>query len=128
MGALTDAGENLLLTWVCGRTATQPTTLYLALETDTTASDSAAGTEVTGGSYVRKAITFGADASGGSISNTQDIVFTGMPGVTVKSGAVYSASTGSTGRLWYGALTAQKTLNAGDTFTVSAGSLTLSLD
>jgi hypothetical protein len=45
----------------------------------------------------------------------------------VKAGAVYDASTGGT-RLWYGALTAQKTLNAGDTFTVSTGSLTLSLD
>jgi hypothetical protein len=50
-----------------------------------------------------------------------------MPAVTVKAGAVYDASTGGT-RLWYGALTAQKTLNAGDTFTVSTGSLTLSLD
>lgn len=127
MGALTDAGENLLLNWVCGRTATQPTTLYLALETGSGANDSAPGTEVSGGSYARKAITFGSNAASGSISNTQDIVFTGMPAVTVKAGAVYDASTGGT-RLWYGALTAQKTLNAGDTFTVSTGSLTLSLD
>jgi len=127
MGALTDAGENLALNWLCGRTATQPTTLYLALETTDTATDSSAGTEVTGGSYSRKSITFGSAASGGSISNTADIVFTGMPAATVKAGAVYDAPTGGN-RLWYGNLTANKTLNAGDTFTVSAGSLTLSLD
>jgi hypothetical protein len=127
MGALTDAGENLLLNWVCGRTATQPTTLYLALET-AAGSDSSNGTEVSGGSYARQPITFGSNAASGSISNTQDIVFTGMPAATVVSGSVWSASTGSTGRLWYGNLTASKTLNAGDTFTVSTGSLTLSLD
>jgi len=126
MGALTDTAENLLLTWVCNAgTATRPTTLYLALET-AAGSDSAGGTEVTGGSYSRKSITFGTAASG-SISNSADIVFTNMPAGTVVSGAVYDASTAGN-RLWYGNLTASKTLNAGDTFTVAAGSLTLSLD
>jgi hypothetical protein len=127
MGALTDTAENLLLTWVCNAgTATRPTTLYLALETGSGATDSSPGTEVTGGSYARKAITFGTAASG-SISNSADVVFTGMPAATVTAGAVYDAATGGN-RLWYGNLTASKTLNAGDTFTVSAGSLTLSLD
>lgn len=127
MGALTDYGENLALNWLCGRTVTQPTTLYLALESTTTGSDSAPGTEVSGGSYARKPITFGTAASTGSISNTADILFTGMPAVTVKAGAVYDASTGGN-RIWYGNLTAEKTLNSGDTFTVTTGSLSLALD
>ena len=126
MGALTDYAENLVLNWVCKATGTAPTTLYLALETTTGGSDSAPGTEVTGGSYVRKAITFGT-VSGGSVSNSADIVFTNMPAVTVQAGSIWDAST-SGNRLWYGNLTAPKNLNAGDTFTVAAGSLTLSLD
>jgi hypothetical protein len=126
MGALTDYGENLLLNWVCKATGTAPSTLYLALETDQIATDSTPGTEVTGGSYARKAVTFATSTSGSSASNA-DVVFAGMPAVTVKAGAIYDAAT-SGNRIWYGNLTANKTLNAGDTFTVSAGSLTLSLD
>lgn len=126
MGALTDAGENLLLNWMCKGTGTAPATLYLALESTTTGSDASPGTEVSGGSYARKPITFGTVASG-SVSNSSDITYTGMPAVIVQAGSIYDAATGGT-RLWYGNLTASKTLNSGDTFTVSAGSLTLSLD
>lgn len=128
MGALTDAGENLALNFFVAGSFTAPTTLYLALHSDSQ-SDSSAGTEITGGSYVRKAVTWGT-VSGGAVSNSADINFDGMPAVPspgITSGSLWTASTGGT-RLWYGDIAAQKTLNSGDTFKVAAGSLTLTLD
>ena len=117
--------ENQLLDALVGTTAyTVTTPIKLALVT-ANGNDASAGTEVTGGSYARQTITFGA-ASSGSITNSGTINFTGMPSCTVVGIELYD-SAGSPKRLAYGALTSSRTVTSGDTVQFSASSVTLSL-
>lgn len=123
--ALTNTGENRCLDFILGLTATAPTTpLKVALVT-ANGSDTAAGTEVTGGSYARQDLSVGA-ASGGATSNSADLVFTGMPAATVVGVEIWD-SAGTPVRLWYGALAASRTVSAGDELRVPAGDLDLSI-
>ena len=117
--------ENQLLDALVGTTANTVTTpIKLALVT-ANGSDSAAGTEVTGGSYARQTITFGA-ASSGQIANSGTVSFTGMPSCTVVGIEIYD-SAGTPKRLAYGPLTNTRTVTAGDTVQFAASSVTLSL-
>lgn len=122
---LTDAAENLAINWlfVPAQSPTRPTSpLTVALVT-AAGSDSALGTEVTGGSYARQNVVF-TTASGGATANNADIVFTNMPAATVVGVAVFE--NGGV-RVAYGALSANKTTNSGDTFTITTGNLSISL-
>lgn len=122
---MTNTAENRALDFINGLTATAPTTpLKVALVT-ANGSDTAAGTEVTGGSYARQDLSVGA-ASGGATSNSADLVFTGMPAATVVGVEIWD-SAGTPVRLWYGALAASRTVSAGDELRVPAGDLDLSL-
>ena len=122
---LPDTIENQLLDALVGTSSYSVTTpIKLALVT-ANGSDSAAGTEVTGGSYARQTIAFDA-ASGGSIDNNAAISFTGMPACTVVGIEIYD-SAGSAKRLAYGPLTASRTVTAGDTVQFASGAITLSL-
>jgi hypothetical protein len=122
---LPDLIENQLLDALVGTTAyTVTTPIKLALVT-ANGSDSAAGTEVTGGSYARQTIAFDA-ASSGEIENNGAISFTGMPACTVV-GIEFYDNAGSPKRLAYGALTASRTVTAGDTVQFAIGAITLSL-
>lgn len=104
---------------------TAPTTpMKLALST-TTGTNSSAGTEVTGGSYARQTIAFGA-ASNGSASNSGAITYTAMPACTVTGVEVFD-NAGSPRRAWVGALTASKTLAAGDSLSFAISSITITL-
>jgi hypothetical protein len=106
-------------------TFTAPTgPMKLALET-VTGTNAAAGTEVTGGSYARQAITFTA-ASSGSTSNSNTITFTAMPAATVTGLEIYD-SAGSPRRAWVGALSASKTMGAGDTLSFPTASIAITL-
>lgn len=127
---LPDAIENLVLEWLfSSRTATRPTTpLKLRLMT-AVGSDSAAGTELgTSGGYTAggATITFGTTAAGGSISNTADVSWTNMPATTINGVEIWDTA-GTPVRIAYGSLSAAKTTNSGDTFTVTAGNLTITL-
>lgn len=125
MAALSDFLENKLVEHVLRNVAyTSPTTVYLALTTTAT-SDAALGTEVTGGSYVRKAITFGA-ASNGVCLNSVAVSFTSMPACTVTHAAIMDASTAGN-MLFHGPLTASKTVGAGDTLTFAISDLSASM-
>lgn len=126
-GNLPDTIENNVLDALVGTASfSAPTTpMKLALET-AAGSDSAAGTEVTGGSYARQTVAFGSAASG-SCSNSGAVNFTSMPACTVVSVAIFD-SAGTPKRFWYGNLTSSKTVGAGDTFQIPTGQLTLSLD
>ena len=122
---LPDIIENQLLDALVGTAAYTVTgPIKLALVT-ANGNDASAGTEVTGGSYARQTITFDAAASG-SISNSASISFTGMPAVTVVGIEIYD-SAGSPKRLAYGALTASRTVTAGDTVQFASSAITLSL-
>ncbi|MCM8548905.1 hypothetical protein [Streptomyces sp. STCH 565 A] len=128
---LTDTAENAALNWTLGNASTGPTgDIKVALVT-VAGSDSAPGTEVTGGSYARLTADFAA-ASGGATSNEADLVWEDMPAATVVGVELWD-SAGSPVRWWYGPLTdsegdpAPKTLDAGDDFKIAAGSLTITL-
>ena len=122
---LPDTIENQLLDALVGTSSYSVTTpIKLALMT-ANGSDSAAGTEVTGGSYARETISF-TSASSGSIENDSAISFTGMPSCTVVGIEIYD-SAGSAKRLAYGALTASRTVTSGDTVQFASGAITLSL-
>ena len=99
-------------------------TPYLALYT---ASPNAGGggTEVSGGSYARQTVAFGA-ISNGSMSNTSAVTFTGMPAATVTHFAILSASTAGTMRV-YGALNASAAVISGDQVQFPVGSITINL-
>ena len=117
--------ENQLLDALVGTTAyTVTTPIKLALVT-ANGDDATAGTQVTGGSYARQNITFGAAASG-QIANNASISFTGMPAATVVGIELYD-NAGTPKRLAYGALTASRTVTAGDTVQFAIGAITLSL-
>lgn len=132
MSSATDTEENSLLKARFGGAAdTVPATWYVALTT-TTPTDSAAGTEVTGGSYARVAVTnnttnFPAPTTG-VIANGAAITF---PAPTANWGTVthfelWDAASAGTRRYW-GALTTPRTINNGDSapsFAVGAMTLT----
>jgi hypothetical protein len=101
---------------------TTPVKVALATATGTA---TAAGTEVAGGSYARQTITFAA-GSGGSITSNVALTYTNMPACTV-TGVDEWDSAGTPVRRWFGALSASKTVNAGDTFSIAAGSYTKTL-
>jgi hypothetical protein len=93
-------------------------------------SATANGTELTtGGGYTSgtgaPTVTF-ASASAGSIASNSAVTVTNMPACTIVGIELWD-STGSPARKWQGALTSNKTVNSGDTFTIGSASLTLAL-
>lgn len=125
MAAITTTEANALLAASVGATAYPYTTAAkLALNT-ANGSASAAGTEVTGGSYGRLPVTW-AVSSNGQISNSVAVSYTGMPAAAVTGVEIWD-SAGTPNRKWYGALTTSRTTAAGDTLTFAAGALVLTL-
>ncbi|KYK14267.1 hypothetical protein ACFW5U_35565 [Streptomyces rochei] len=122
---LSNTAENRALDFIMGLAATAPSTpLKVALVT-ANGSDTTAGTEVTGGSYARKNLTVAA-AANGATSNSADLVWTGMPAVTVVGIEVWD-NAGTPVRLWYGPLAEPRTVAAGDELRIPAAALTFSL-
>lgn len=107
---------------------TAPTTIYVGLFT-ASPTDANSGTEVSGGSYARQAITFGTAAASGSISNTATVTFptaTASWGTITHIGLYDAVSAGNL--LYWGAVTQSKTIASGDTFSITTGNLTITLD
>jgi hypothetical protein len=127
MAALSNYLENALINATLRNTAySSPATVYVGLFTaDPT--DAGTGTEVTGGSYTRKAITFGAPSNGVS-TNSVAVEFdqaTGSWGTVTHFGILDASTSGNL--LYHGALTASKVIDNGDVFkfAISAVSVTL---
>lgn len=119
--------ENALINAVLRNTSyTSPTTTYLALYTsDPTDADT--GTEISGGSYARQAITFGAPSNGVS-TNSAAIEF---PQATANWGtvthiAIRDAVT-SGNLLFHTPLDASKVIDNGDIFKITSGNLSVTL-
>lgn len=156
MAAMSDFMENKLIDFlfraqalgITGATAaagTGPATLYVALYT-ANPTDSTGGTEVTGGSYARVAVTSslanwaGTQGAGtttvssgtsGQTSNNNAIAWSTAPtanwGVVTGVG-ILDASTGGN-LLAYAALNTSKTINNGDPApSFAAGTLTFTID
>lgn len=123
MAAMSTYLEDALLDHVFGNTAFTQPALWLALFNADPTDDNVTANEISGGSYGRLTISFGA-ASLGSVSNDAQVSFTDMPADTVTHAAIYDASTVGN-LLVHGALTASRVVNAGDTFNVPAGNYTV---
>ena len=108
---------------------TAPEGVYLALFTSDP-TDAGTGDEVSalGTAYASKVITFDAAASG-SAASAATVTFDAATGDwgTITHIGIYDAAT-SGNLLFHGAVTTSKTIESGDTFQVSAGNLTISLD
>jgi hypothetical protein len=117
--------DNALLNAVLVNTPyTSPATVYVALYT-ATPGPTGGGAEVSGGSYARTACTFGA-ASNGSMTNSADCTFpqaTASWGTIAYFGVFDNATAGNL--LYYGSLTASKTINSGDQLKFAAGGITV---
>jgi hypothetical protein len=127
-----DYTENKIVDHVNGKTSwTMPAAVSMALfTTNPNFETGAGGTEVTGGSYARKAITFTAAAAGAN-SNSGALTWTVgtdiTAGTVVTGWGVYDAAT--VGNMLYGdVFSPSKTLGstAGDTLTFAIGGLTYS--
>jgi hypothetical protein len=88
-------------------------------------SNTAAGTEVTGGSYAAQSVAFSA-ASAGATSNSGAVTFSAMPAITT-NGIELRDNSGTPKRKWLGNLAAAKTTGSGDTLTFAIGSVTVSM-
>jgi len=128
MAAMTEYLKDKLIQHVlCHVAYTSPTTVYLALYT-TPPTVGGGGTEVTGGSYVRKALTLTWGGAGtGSASNGSAVSFTGMPACTVVGGAVLDASSGGN-MLLFTPATTPRSVTAGQSIDVPVGDFVGSFD
>jgi hypothetical protein len=107
-------------------TYTSVATVYVSLWTSDP-TDAGSGTEVSGGSYARTAVTFAAPSNGTSL-NSADVVF---PTATSSWGTVgwigiNDAST-SGNLLYHTALDLAKTIDSGDIFKIETGNLSVQL-
>ena len=125
MSAKSNYLENAVLDHVLGTTALTSPTVYLSLYTSNPDEDDS-GTEVSGNGYARIAVDFNA-ASGGSATGPDAVKeFTASGGAfgTVTHFGLHDAST-SGNLIYYGALTASKTIADGDTLRFAANSVTI---
>lgn len=141
MSAMSDYLENKIVDQIFrGQAFTFPATLHVGLFT-AAPSDSGGGTEVSGGSYARTAVTaslanfsgtqgagttVASSGTGGQTSNNSTITFatpTASWGAVSHFGIFDAASGGNL--LFWGALTITKTINQGDTVTFPAASLSV---
>ena len=107
-------------------TYTSVATVYVSLWT-TDPTDAGSGTEVSGGSYARTAVTFGAPSNGTSLNNA-DVTF---PTATASWGTVgwigINDALSSGNLLYHTPLDTAKTIDSGDIFKISTGNLSVTL-
>jgi hypothetical protein len=127
MAAMSNYLENALINATLRNTSyTTPTTVYVGLYT-TDPTDANTGTEVTGGSYARKAATFGAPSDGVSTISSA-IEFdqaTASWGTVAYFGILDAATSGNL--LYHGELTTSKAIDTGDVFKFATSALTVTL-
>lgn len=138
MSSASNFTENLAIKWLLTTdSATRPTTWYVALFNNTSGSALAnleAGTltdevPTSGTAYARQSAAF--TVTNDTAATSATITFptaTGSGFGTVTHVAIMDGATAGAGNvLFYGALTASKTVAASDTFQITSGSLTVTL-
>jgi len=127
MAEMSNFLENALINATLRATTyTSVATVYVSLWTSDP-TDAGSGTEVSGGSYARTAVTFGAP-SNGVTTNDADVTF---PTATASWGTVGwigindAASSGNL--LYHSPLDTAKTIDTGDIFKISTGNLSVTL-
>ena len=127
MAEMSNYLENALINVTLRATSyTAPTTVYVALYT-TDPTDADTGTECSGTSYARQAVTFGAPSNGVS-TNSAVIDFPqagGAWGTITHIGIRDALTVGNL--LYHTPLDASKTIATGDVFRVASGSLSVTL-
>lgn len=125
MAEMSNFLENELYDHVLRNAAyTSPANIYVSLHTaDPT--DAGTGTEVSGGSYARTAVTMGAPTNG-SGTNSADVQFPQATGDwgSVSHIAIWDATTAGN-MLFHTPLDTTKNITTGDVFKIAAGSLTV---
>ena len=126
MGAMTNYLADALRDHVLRNTAyTSPTTVYAALFTTAT-TEAGTGSEVTGGSYARQAITFSA-GTGSGLAEGSGITFSSMPAVTVVALAIFDASTAGN-MLFHGRLPSSRAVVGGEDYILNSTDLRVLID
>jgi hypothetical protein len=127
MAEMSNYLENALINVTLRATAyTAPTTVYVALYT-TDPTDADTGTECTGTSYARQAVTFGAPSNGVS-TNSAAVEFPqagGAWGTITHIGIRDALTVGNL--LYHTPLDASKTIATGDVFRIATASLSVTL-
>jgi hypothetical protein len=125
--SFTNDAETRTLQWLfTAGTPTRPTAWYIGLFT-AAPGEAGGGTEVSGGSYVRMAVTL--SVSGDTATNSAAVEWPTASASwgTVTHIAIFDALT--TGNmLSYATLTASKTIASGDVLRIPASSLTITLN
>jgi hypothetical protein len=127
MAEMSNYLENALINVTLRATAyTAPTTVYVGLYTSDP-TDANTGTEVSGGSYARTSVTFGAPSDGVSL-NSAAVEFpqaTGSWGTVGWIGLLDASTSGNL--LYHTPLDISKTIASGDIFKIAIGSLSVTL-
>lgn len=127
MAEMSNYLENALINATLRNTSyTSPATVYVGLYTSDP-TDANTGTEVSGSSYARTAVTFGAPSNGVS-TNSASVEFPAATGSwgTVGWVGILDAST-SGNLLYHTPLDVSKTISLGDTFRIATGNLSVTL-
>jgi hypothetical protein len=119
--------ENALINATLRNTSyTSPATVYIGLYTSDP-TDANTGTEVSGGSYTRTAVTMGSPTDGVS-TNTAAVEFPQASGSWGTVGWIGILDASSSGNLLYHtALDTSKTISSGDIFKIAIGGLSVTL-
>jgi hypothetical protein len=127
MAEISNFLENALINATLRNTTyTSVATVYVSLWTSDP-TDAGSGTEVSGGSYARTAVTFAAP-SNGVTTNSADVTFptaTGNWGTVGWIGINDALTTGNL--LYHTALDVSKTIDTGDIFKITTGNLSVTL-
>jgi hypothetical protein len=127
MAEMSNYLENAVINAVLRNTTyTSPTTVYVGLFTSDP-TDAGSGTEVSGGSYARVAVTFGAPSNGVSV-NSAAVEFpqaTDSWGTVAFIGIHDALTTGNL--LFHTALDTSKAIATGDIFKIAISNLSVTL-
>jgi hypothetical protein len=127
MAEMSNFLENALINATLRNTTyTSVATVYVSLWTSDP-TDAGSGTEVSGGSYARTAVTFGAP-SNGVTTNSADVTFptaTGSWGTVGWIGINDALTSGNL--LYHSPLDTSKTITSGDIFKITTGNLSVTL-
>ena len=127
MAEMSNFLENALINATLRATTyTSPATVYVSLWTSDP-TDAGSGTEVSGGSYARTSVTFGAP-SGGVSTNSAAVEF---PQATASWGTIgwigINDAQTSGNLLYHTALDTSKAIDSGDIFKIASGNLSVTL-
>lgn len=127
MSSFTDYLEGKIMGHVfTGEPYTAPATIYVALFT-AAPSEAGGGTEVTGGAYIRKAVTL--QRTGNTVTNSATVEWPSATANwgTITHGALFDAPTGGN-MMAQAPLTSARVIESSDVFRLPTADLVITLD